>query len=127
MKTEFYICKKCGKIIQVVKGTAAETICCGEPMKKIIAGTTDAAKEKHIPVAAVSGNKVDVVVGSVEHPMLAEHFIEWIWLETEKGGQMAALQPGQAPKASFLVADGDKATAVYAYCNLHSLWMSEIK
>ena len=127
MKTEFYVCKKCGKMVRVIKNSACPTFCCDEEMKQLIAGTTDAAKEKHIPVAAVSGNRVDVVVGSVEHPMLAEHYIEWIYLETEKGGMMTALQPGQAPKASFLVADGDKATAVYAYCNLHSLWMSEIK
>ncbi|MBR3732365.1 MAG: desulfoferrodoxin Dfx [Spirochaetales bacterium] len=127
MKTEFYVCKKCGKMIRTIKNSACPTFCCDEEMKKLIAGTTDAAKEKHIPVAAVNGNRVDVVVGSVEHPMLAEHYIEWIYLETEKGGMMAALQPGQAPKASFLLSDGDKASAVYAYCNLHSLWMSEIK
>ena len=91
-------------------------------MTEIVPGSTDAALEKHVPVYKVEGNKVYVTVGSVEHPMLPEHYIEWISLQTKAGNQRKPLQPGQAPKACFSLCDGDEVEAVYAYCNLHSLW-----
>ncbi len=99
-------------------------MCCGEPMKEIVPGTTDAAVEKHVPVVEVSGKKVTVSVGSVEHPMIPEHFIEWIALETRMGNQRKPLSPGEAPKTCFSICDGDEVVAAYAYCNLHSLWKS---
>lgn len=105
--------------------TGCDVFCCGEPMEELIPGTTDAAVEKHVPEFTVNGNIVDVTVGSVEHPMLDAHYIEWIALETEQGGQRKALKPGDAPKASFAITDDDKVVAVYAYCNLHSLWKAE--
>ena len=95
-------------------------------MKELKAGTTDAAVEKHVPAVTVEGNKVHAVVGSVEHPMLDNHYIQFIALETEKGFQVKNLAPGQQPEADFLVADGDKAVAVYEYCNLHGLWKADI-
>ena len=125
MELKFYRCKHCGKIIAIVNDTKVPTICCGEAMEQIIPGTTDAAVEKHVPEFTVNGNIVDVTVGSVEHPMLDAHYIEWIALETEQGGQRKALKPGDAPKASFAITEGDKVVAVYAYCNLHSLWKAE--
>ena len=73
-----------------------------------------------------SNNKVIATVGSVEHPMVDVHYIEWIYVETNKGGQRKALNPGEAPKAEFVMADGEVAKAVYAYCNLHGLWKTEI-
>ena len=94
-------------------------------MEELIPGTTDAAVEKHVPAFTVNGNIVDVTVGSVEHPMLDAHYIEWIALETEQGAQRKALKPGDAPKANFALTEGDKVVAVYAYCNLHSLWKAE--
>ena len=90
-------------------------------MKPIVANTVDAAKEKHVPAVTVNGDKIDVVIGTVEHPMLPEHWIEFIVLETKKGFQIKYLHAGDAPKAVFTVAD-DEALAVYEYCNLHGLW-----
>ena len=122
MEMKFYRCAHCGQIVAIVKGTGVPIICCGEPMQEIVPGTTDAAVEKHVPVFEVDGNKVTVTVGSVEHPMLDEHFIEWIALETKMGNQRKALKPGDAPKACFSICDGDEVVAVYEYCNLHGLW-----
>ena len=122
MDMVFYRCPVCGQIVAIVKGTGVPIICCGKPMQKIEAGTTDASVEKHVPVYTVEGNIVTVTVGSVAHPMLPEHFIEWIALKTKGGNQRKALKPGEEPKACFAICDGDEVEAVYAYCNLHSLW-----
>jgi len=122
MEMKFYRCAHCGQIVAIVKGTGVPVICCGEPMKEIVPGTTDAAVEKHVPVYEVKDGKVTVTVGSVEHPMLPEHYIEWIALETKMGNQRKSLKPGDEPKACFRICDGDEVVAVYEYCNLHSLW-----
>ena len=112
-----YQCKECGK-----------TIITKEELKKLdgwvelVAGSTDAAQEKHVPVVTKKCKSVKVDVGSVAHPMTAEHWIEWVALETEQGYQVKYLTPGSEPVCSFTLADGDKAVAVYAYCNLHGLW-----
>lgn len=122
---KFYVCAHCGNIITFVKSSGVPVMCCGEKMQEIIPGTVDAAVEKHLPVVSVEGSQVTVQVGSVEHPMLPEHFIEWIVLETSTGSQMKALTPGEKPQAVFALADGEKAVAAYAYCNLHGLWKTE--
>ena len=87
--------------------------------------TVEASGEKHLPAVSVDGDVISVNVGSVDHPMLPEHYIEWIYLKTEKGGQRKNLEPGAAPAAKFVVCE-DKPVAVYAYCNLHGLWMTEV-
>lgn len=122
MDMNFYRCAHCGKIVAIVKETGVPIMCCGEAMKEIIPGSTDAAQEKHIPVYDVNGNEVIVTVGSVEHPMTEEHYIEWVSLKTVGGNQRKALKPGSLPKVVFYIAPGDEIEAVYAYCNLHSLW-----
>ena len=118
----FYKCAHCGKIIAVVNDVKVPTICCGEPMKEIVANTQEAAVEKHIPVYKVEGNIVKVEVGSTLHPMLDAHYIEWVLLETRKGNQRRVLNPGEEPKTEFALLPGDEVVAVYAYCNLHGLW-----
>ena len=125
MELKFYRCKICGKIIAIVKDTGVPTICCGQEMEQIIPGTTDASVEKHVPVITVNGNEVEVKVGSVDHPMAPEHYIEWIALSTKQGNQRKCLKPGDAPVAKFAIVDGDEVVAAYAYCNLHSLWASK--
>ena len=122
MEMKFYRCSHCGQIIAIVKGTGVPVICCGEPMTEVIPGTTDASLEKHVPVFTVEGNKVHVSVGSAAHPMLPEHYIEWVAIQTKLGNQRKQLSPGDEPKACFSLCDGDEVKAVYAYCNLHSLW-----
>ncbi len=125
MEMEFYRCAKCGQIIEVVKGTGVPVFCCGEAMQKLDPGTSDGAAEKHVPVISVEGNTVTVAVGSVDHPMMDTHYIEWVALQTKEGFQRKPLQPGQAPKAVFALTEGDSVEAAYAYCNLHGLWKAE--
>ena len=122
MKQVFYRCNHCGNIVAFVKASGVPVVCCGEKMTEIIPGTVDASREKHIPVWSVDGNIVHVTVGSVEHPMLPEHFIEWISIETKQGNQRKELRPGEKPEACFALCEGDEVEAVYAYCNLHGLW-----
>lgn len=122
MEMKFYICAHCGNIVEKVKDSGVSVVCCGEKMKELIPGTTEAATEKHIPVYTVDGGKVCVTVGEVEHPMVEEHFIEWVALKTNKGEQLKRLSPGEAPKVCFALCEGETVEAVYAYCNLHSLW-----
>ena len=122
MEMKFYRCEKCKKMIAMVKGSPCPTMCCGEAMKEIVPGTTEASAEKHIPVYEIRDNKVYVTVGSALHPMEEKHYIEWIALQTKTGNQRRALSPGMEPKACFAICEGDEVEAVYAYCNLHSLW-----
>ncbi len=125
MEMKFFICERCGNMIAVVKSSGAPVSCCGQAMKEIVPGTTDAAVEKHVPVFEVKDNMVYVTVGSVEHPMTDAHLIEWIALQTNAGNQRKVLRPGDKPQACFALCEGEVVEAVYAYCNLHSLWKSE--
>lgn len=122
MEQKFYICEHCGNIIAKVKDAGVPVMCCGQKMTEIVPGTTDAAVEKHVPSYVVEGNKVIVNVGEVEHPMIEEHFIEWVSLQTKQGNQRKVLNPGEAPKVCFAICEDDEVEAVYAYCNLHGLW-----
>lgn len=122
MEMKFYRCETCGQIIAIVKKTPVPIMCCGKPMKEIIPGTTDASVEKHVPVVEIVGDCVKVKVGSVAHPMLPEHYIEWVSIQTKYGNQRKELKPGDEPKVSFSICEDDEVLAVYAYCNLHSLW-----
>ena len=125
MKTKFYICRRCGNLVGMVHDSGVAMICCGEKMEALVPNPVEASGEKHLPVAVMDGNVLRVHVGSVDHPMLPEHFIEWVYVQTDQGGQRKALKPGDAPEVSFCLGD-DKAAAVYAYCNLHGLWMTEL-
>lgn len=122
MELKFFRCNHCGNIIVKIKDSSVPVVCCGENMQELVPGTTDAAVEKHLPVYEVNGSSVSVTVGSVLHPMLPEHSIKWICLQTNKGFQLKYLNPGEEPKAVFALADGEKVEAVYEYCNLHGLW-----
>lgn len=125
MEQKFYICEHCGNIIAIVKDSGVPIMCCGQKMTEIVPGTTDAAVEKHVPDFKVEGTTVTVNVGSVDHPMIPEHYIEWVSLQTKQGNQRKALHPGEAPKVCFAICEGDEVEAVYAYCNLHGLWKAE--
>ena len=122
MELKFFRCNHCGNIIVKIKDSSVPVVCCGENMQELVPGTTDAAVEKHLPVYETNGSTVSVTVGSVLHPMLPEHSINWICLQTNKGFQLKYLNPGEEPKAVFALADGEKVEAVYEYCNLHVLW-----
>lgn len=119
---KFYICHHCGNIFEVINDGRISPICCAKKMEELKANTTDASGEKHVPVVTVEGDIVTVTVGAVIHPMTEDHYIEWIYLETEKGSQRKALKPGEPPVAKFALTDGDEPLGAYAYCNLHGLW-----
>ena len=119
---KFFICKKCGNIVGMVYDSKQPLSCCGEAMQELVPNTVDAAKEKHVPAICIDGNQVHVHIGSTEHPMAPEHYIEWVYLQTNQGGQRKLLHPGEKPEVSFAICEGDEVEAVYAYCNLHSLW-----
>ena len=122
MEQRFFVCETCGNIIAMVKPSGVPVMCCGKKMKEIVPNTTDAAQEKHVPVWTKEGNLVKVQVGSVAHPMIPAHYIEWVSLQTKAGNQRKALSPEQAPEVAFAITEGDEVEAVYAYCNLHGLW-----
>ncbi|WP_147614995.1 desulfoferrodoxin family protein [Treponema pectinovorum] len=125
MEIKFFKCKKCGKVIALLNSANTPSVCCGEEMSLLKAGATDGAVEKHVPVASVSGNKVEVTVGSVLHPMEEIHFIEWIGIVDSEGFRVKTLKAGEAPKASFTVGNPEENFEVYAYCNLHGLWSAK--
>ena len=122
---KFYICPHCGNIVEMIQDAGVNPICCGQKMDVLVPNSVEASGEKHIPAVQISGNVVDVNVGSIDHPMVDAHWIEWVELVSNKGVQRKYLNPGEAPKVSFLL-DGEKPLAVYAYCNLHGLWKVEL-
>ena len=126
MEQKFFRCDHCGNIYAQVYYAGVELVCCGDTMKELIPCSTDAATEKHVPVIKVDGTTVTVTVGDVAHPMLDEHFIEWISLQTKSGNQRKQLAPGQEPVAVFELTANDAVESAYAYCNLHSLWKKDL-
>ena len=122
---KFYVCPHCRNIAEMVYDTDIALYCCGDKMNEMIPNTVEASQEKHLPDVKVSGNIVEVNVGSVDHPMEQVHWIEWVQLVTDRGSQRKFLKPGGAPAVRFLL-DDEKPLAVYAYCNLHGLWKTEL-
>lgn len=123
---KLYKCAHCGNIVEMVEDKGVPVVCCGEAMTLLEANTTDAATEKHVPVVEIDGNKVIVKVGSVEHPMMEEHHIAFIMLETNQGIHRKNLNHTGKPEAAFILADGEKAVAAYEYCNLHGFWKAAL-
>ena len=125
-KQKFFICKRCGNMIGLIEDKGVPLVCCGEKMAELTANTVEASVEKHLPDFTVSGDRISVNVGSVPHPMEEGHFIAFVYVETERGGQRKCLKVGEEPKLSYRFVD-DAPVAVYAYCNLHGLWKTEVK
>ena len=124
-KNKFYICEKCGNVVEMINHSGVNPVCCGQKMTALEAGVVEASREKHIPEVFVREGEVEVVVGSVIHPMSEEHSILWVSLETDKGSHRINLEVNKEPRAVFALKD-EKPIAVYAYCNLHGLWKKEI-
>ena len=122
---KFYICNHCGNMVGLIQDKGVPLVCCGEKMSELVPNTVEASTEKHLPAVTVSGGSISVQVGSVAHPMEQEHHITFVYVETENGGQRKCLNVGDSPAVSFAFAD-DKPIAVYAYCNLHGLWKTEV-
>lgn len=124
MATKFYKCSHCGNVIEKVVDSGVPVVCCGQKMEELIPNTVDASGEKHVPVVTwLDEHRIKVEVGSVHHPMLPEHHIAFVYVETENGGIRVNLK--DTPVAEVYVGD-TKLVAVYEYCNLHGLWKTDL-
>ena len=124
-ETRFYICRNCGNIVGLIRDAGVPLMCCGQEMRHMIPGETEASAEKHFPTAEREGDLVKVSVGAAAHPMTEEHGIQWVYLQTDRGGQRKALVPGEKPSVSFALME-ETPVSVYAYCNLHGLWKADL-
>ena len=122
MEFEIYHCSHCGNIITFLTNKGVPVFCCGTKMERLTPNTTDAATEKHVPVIERNGCRVRVIIGETEHPMIPEHYIEWIILRTDQKVMIAHLHPGQSPEAQFTLEENEKIVEAYEYCNIHGLW-----
>ena len=123
---KFFICKHCGNMVVLIEDKGVPMMCCGEKMEALEPNTVEASVEKHLPAVTVSGDSINVQIGGTPHPMEKEHHIAFVSVETQHGGQCKRLKVGEEPKLTFSFSN-DKPAAVYAYCNLHGLWKTEIK
>lgn len=129
METKFLRCKKCGTVITFMVGDGDNVMCCGEEMSLLKVKDADESRAKHLPKVSRHEGAVRVDVGEISHPMDDGHSIEWIYLQTKRGGQFVRLDPGEEPRATFGVSAEepvDKPVAVYSYCNKHGLWKTNI-
>lgn len=124
---KFLLCQRCGNLIELINDSGVTPNCCEQNMKELVPNIVDAAGEKHIPVIKVEGNKATIEIGEVLHPMTEEHFIEWIYLETTSGIKRAKLNPNEEPIKEFALSMNEEVISAYAYCNLHGLWLKEVK
>ncbi len=122
---KLYVCKHCGNVIGLIVNKGVPLMCCGEKMSELVANSEEAAVEKHLPVVEKNGDEITVSVGSVNHPMTDEHYIPFVYVQSEKGGQRKGGKPGELPVFKFSFVD-DKPLCVYAYCNLHGLWKTDV-
>ena len=127
MKRKFLLCRRCGNLIEMINDSGVTPICCGTDMNKLTPNSVEAATEKHIPVVEIDGNIAKVTVGSTLHPMEEAHYIEWIYLETSIGIKRVKLNPKEEPIASFALLEEETVVSAYAYCNLHGLYIKELK
>ena len=125
-KSRFSLCRRCGNLVGRIHESGQPLFCCGEEMEALEPNAVEASGEKHLPVVTAEPGAVRVCVGSAAHPMLPEHSIQWIYLQTANGGQRKALKPGDDPSVTFRLGEGDEPVAVYAYCTLHGLWATEL-
>ncbi len=122
-EVKFYVCKHCGNLVVLMRNGGGKLVCCGEPMQLMEPNSSDGAYEKHVPHVTVSADgQLMVQVGSVIHPMTEAHYIEWVYVQTKKGGQFKYFAPGDVPITKFTMID-DEVVAVYEHCNLHGLFV----
>lgn len=126
MTQKFYKCKHCGNLSGLIHNAGIPMVCCNEEMKELIPNINEGAIEKHLPIVKIVDNSIRVTIGETLHPMVEDHYFEWVYLQTENGGQRKSLEPGNAPTVTFLISD-DKPLAVFAYCNRHGLWKNVIE
>lgn len=126
MTTQFLTDENGRTVVAIIGSCEAALSCGGKPLTLLMPNTSEGASEKHLPVVERDGERLTAKVGSVFHPMSEDHSIGWVYLETAKGGQLHRLCPDEEPVAEFRLAPDDDPVAVYAYCNLHGLWKTEL-
>ena len=126
MSAKFFICRRCGNLAGLINESGVPMMCCGQKMEELVPNTVEASGEKHLPAVTLEGSVLKVNVGAVDHPMIPEHYIPWVYLQTAAGGQRKNLDPGSAPVVTFALTQDEKPVAVYAYCNLHGLWKADL-
>jgi superoxide reductase len=119
-RNNVYKCSVCGNMVEVLYAGGGTLVCCGKEMVLQKENTVDAAVEKHVPVIEKIPSGVRVKVGSVEHPMTEEHYIQWIEVLTADKVYRKYLKPGEKPVAEFLLEE--EVVAAREYCNLHGHW-----
>ena len=124
MKTKFYICRHCGNLVGMINDSGVPLVCCGQKMEALVPNTVEASGEKHLPVVTLTDGAVSVNVGSVDHPMVPEHYIEWLALVTENQVYKRVLQLSDKPEAVFPYVPNSK---LYSYCNKHGLWVKDVE
>ena len=123
---KFYRCLHCHSLVAKLNEPGSTPSCCGEMMQELIPNEGDGAFEKHVPEVKIEDNRVLVQVGSTLHPMTEAHYIEWIYLKTDKALHAEELHPNEEPKAAFVLEENENPLEVYAYCNLHGLYLKKI-
>ncbi|MDI9513959.1 MAG: desulfoferrodoxin [Clostridiaceae bacterium] len=119
---EFYRCEVCGNLVALINKGGGTLVCCDQEMTRLNANSVDASKEKHVPDVTKEDGKIKVAVGSTLHPMIPEHYIQWIALVAGDRVEFKYLKPGEEPRAEF---SGAESGTVYEYCNLHGLWKAD--
>lgn len=122
---KFYKCPVCGQIVEKIKDKNIPIMCCGKVMEEVPANTVEASTEKHIPIINMEKNVASIEVGSIAHPMEEAHYIEFIYVVTNKGNYRYNLKPNDEAKITLVLSDNEKIMSAYAYCNLHGLWKAE--
>lgn len=123
-RENIYRCNVCGNIVEMVHAAKGELVCCGQPMELLVEKTQDEGYEKHVPVVEKEDGKAKIKIGAVPHPMLPEHYIEWIEVINDDRIRRVYLKPGDAPEARFCMPKSGGAIA-REYCSVHGLWVNK--
>lgn len=119
---KIYKCGLCGNIVDLLHDGGGKLVCCGKPMELLKEKGQDEGMEKHVPVIEKTDKGLKVKIGSIAHPMEAEHFIQWIEIIADGRSYRKFLNPGDAPEAEFEIRAEN--IAAREYCNVHGLWKS---
>lgn len=123
---QIFRCRRCGNIIVHLRDTGAPVVCCGANMELLVPSFVDNFAEKHVPVLRREGDRLTVKVGRIVHPMVEDHYIQWILLQQENGFQLRWLNPDDAPSCVFKLNEENSPVHVFAFCNVHGLWMTSL-
>jgi superoxide reductase len=120
-QSKFYRCDVCGNLVYLIDAGGGTLVCCDRVMDNLVADSTDASVEKHVPVVTVAGNIMTIKVGEIPHPMLPEHHIEWVFVEGARTGLLYYLKVDELPEITVMTS-ADEPLTIYSYCNIHGLW-----